>query len=83
LEGKVISADAGILKAPLVQKVVEKKGYIGLSKGNQPELRQAIERWLADCKARPPHGVTVNKGHGGVEQRQVWLKPWGELSQYL
>ena len=28
LEGKVISADAGILKAPFVQKVVEKKGAI-------------------------------------------------------
>ncbi|MEM4204537.1 MAG: hypothetical protein QXS54_10755 [Candidatus Methanomethylicaceae archaeon] len=28
LEGKVISADAGILKAPFVQKVVEKKGGI-------------------------------------------------------
>jgi hypothetical protein len=26
VEGKVISADAGILKAPFVQKVVEKKG---------------------------------------------------------
>lgn len=28
LEGKVISADAGLLQAPLVQKVVEKKGAI-------------------------------------------------------
>lgn len=28
LEGKVVSADAGLLKAPLVQKVVQKKGAI-------------------------------------------------------
>lgn len=28
LEGKVVSADAGLMKAPFVQRVVEKKGGI-------------------------------------------------------
>ena len=32
---------------------------------------------------RPPDHVQVNKGHGRIERREVWVVPAGELSAYL
>lgn len=83
LVGKVIGADAGILKAPLVKKVVKKRGYIGLIKESQPELQRAMVDWIGANGACPRDWVSVEKGHGRLEQRSLWMQPCGELSAYL
>ena len=48
-------------------------------KGNQGGLKEALETWLAySGKARleaPPDWEEVRKGHGRIEQRQLWLVP--------
>lgn len=80
LEGKVVSADAAILRAPFAQKVVEKGGgYIGLVKANQPALREALEEWVnfwsQQRGKKASHWVEVTKGHGRIEQREVWIVP--------
>ncbi len=39
--------------------------------------------WIGPIGARPADWVSVNKGHGRLEQRSLWIRPCGELSQYL
>ncbi|MFN2182749.1 MAG: ISAs1 family transposase [Anaerolineae bacterium] len=49
LEGKLVIADAGLLCRPFVKTVLEGKGdYLGLVKDNQPEVKEALEYWIAD-----------------------------------
>jgi len=89
IEGKMVSADAGILKAPFVQKVVEKKGgYIGIVKGNHPELKKALEDWLSFLRpeghATSPDWQQVEESHGRVEERRLWMVPCEEdMQAYL
>lgn len=52
-------------------------------KENQPELRQAIMDWIGPSTMRPADWVSVNKGHGRIEQRSLWIWPCGELRPYL
>lgn len=57
-------------------------------KGNQPEVKEALDFWIEERWAsgggRPaPQWVTVDKGHGRMEQREVWWVEAGELGAYL
>ncbi len=52
-------------------------------KANQPEIRLAIAQWVGPIEARAPDAVQVNKGHGRLERREVWLGACGPLSTYL
>jgi hypothetical protein len=54
LEGKLVIADAGLLCRPFVKTVLEGGGdYLGLVKENQPELKQALDEWIAEDFSPP------------------------------
>lgn len=54
LEGKVVTADAGLLHRPVVEVIVGGGGdYLGVVKGNQPELQRAVEEWV-EPQLSPP-----------------------------
>jgi len=54
LAGKLVIADAGLLCRPFVKAVLERGGdYLGLVKENQPQLKQALDEWIAE-DAFPP-----------------------------
>jgi len=46
-------------------------------------LKEAVEEWVAPQVKRAPDWVEVNKGHGRIERREVWLVPSQELGVYL
>lgn len=52
-------------------------------KPNQPEVRQAIVDWIGPASARPADCIRVEKRHGRIEQRSVWIWPCKALSGYL
>ena len=54
-------------------------------KGNHGALHDLVAEWLqvAGVNECPPDDVTVDKGHGRVERREVWVVPAGELGPYL
>lgn len=46
LEGKLVTADAGLLCRPVVETILEGGGdYLGLVKDNQPEVKAAVQDW--------------------------------------
>lgn len=52
-------------------------------KGNHGEMKEAVELWIESCTARLPDSTEVNKGHGRVERREVWVVESRELGAYL
>lgn len=57
-------------------------------KGNQPELKLAIEEWLLLRRPAglqtPPDWEEIEKGHGRLEKRRLWLEPCdAEMQRYL
>ena len=52
-------------------------------KANHGALRDAVAVWVAEHIARPPDWVSVNKRHGRVERREVWVVESHELGAYL
>jgi hypothetical protein len=48
-------------------------------------VHAVIEEWVqhAGVPNRPPDHVQVNKGHGRLERRELWVVAGGELSAYL
>ena len=49
LNGKLITADAGLLRKRVAQAILEQGGdYLGVVKGNEAELKQAIADWLTE-----------------------------------
>jgi len=86
LAGKIASLDAGLLQRPVVKTIVAKRGaYIGPVKGNHGELHTAVSEWVEahDGDRREPDHVQVDKGHGRLERRELWLVPAQELGDYL
>jgi len=48
LQGKVVTADAGLLHRELVDAVLKQGGdYVGLIKGNEPDMKQMVDDWVA------------------------------------
>ncbi len=83
-DGKVISADAGLVRPPFVQNAVEKKGgSIGRITPNQPDLPQARVHGSGMPDARAPDGVQTVTRHGRGARRALWIAPGGDLSPYL
>ena len=55
-------------------------------KGNQPGIKEAVDLWLEErwARGRPaPAQVTVDKGHGRLERREIWWVEGGELGAHL
>ena len=49
LEGRVVTADAGLLRREFVQTVLARGGdYLGVVKENQPELKAAVDEWVRE-----------------------------------
>ena len=54
LQGKVVTVDAGLLHRELVEAVLEQEGdYVGLIKGNEPDVKQMLDDWV-DPQISPP-----------------------------
>lgn len=59
LAGKLVIADAGLLCRPFVKTVLEGDGdYLGLVKDNQPEVKRALEEWIAEDLSPPGAGAS-------------------------
>lgn len=57
LEGKIVTADAGLLCRPLVKTVLEQGGdYLGVVKDNQPKLKRAVDEWIEEDRLPPGAG---------------------------
>jgi len=52
-------------------------------KGNHGEMREAVEEWVKIYTDRSPDAVEVDKGHGRLERREVWVVESSELGVYL
>ena len=51
--------------------------YLGPIKGNHGELYEAVNEWIETYGGdqRPPDDEEVNKGHGRIERRELWVVP--------
>jgi hypothetical protein len=54
-------------------------------KGNHGKLYELVVEWVTQAQVdqRAPDHVAVNKGHGRVERRELWVVPAGEMGRYL
>lgn len=49
LNGQLVTADAGLLRKRVAQTIIDQGGdYLGAVKGNEAELKQAVDDWLTD-----------------------------------
>ncbi len=49
LDGKLVTADAGLLRKRVASTIIEQGGdYLGVVKGNEAELKQAVDDWLTE-----------------------------------
>jgi predicted transposase YbfD/YdcC len=78
IEGAVVTLDAMGCQRAIAQKIVDKKAdYILALKGNQGALRQDVELFAAEQKARDFKDTTVSRAetvdadHGRIETRAV------------
>ena len=72
----------------IVNHIVEEGGdYIGILKGNHPQLLDAIQEWIRDQRedagVRNPDFVEWEKGHGRIEKREIWLVDAEEMEGYV
>ena len=83
LRGKVVSGDAMLTQRELSRQVVERGGdYLWSVKDNQPQLRADIATRFANASvSEPGMTITVEKGHGRIEQRRRWAS--ADLNEYL
>jgi hypothetical protein len=57
LEGKIVTADAGLLCRPVVKAILEGGGdYLGVVKDNQPKLKRALDEWIDEDRFPPGEG---------------------------
>ena len=88
VEGRIASADAGLLCRPIALTFLERGGdYLGLVKENQPKLKQSPDEWIEKDRfplgQKPPDDTWVDTGHGRVECRELWLVDSQEMASYL
>jgi hypothetical protein len=66
---------------------VEKRADLGLLKGNHSEVKALVAELTTVLRSAEgtsePDVVETNKGHGRIEQREVWAVRSGELEAYL
>jgi hypothetical protein len=59
LEGKVVTADAGLLHRPVVETILTGRGdYLGVVKENQPGLKKAVDDWMEPHLSPPGAGAS-------------------------
>ncbi len=62
LEHQVITLDAGLLSAETTQVIRAQQGdYLGVVKGNQADIKAALDDWLTDSAFSPSH-PTASRG---------------------
>jgi len=81
LRGRVLMGDAMFTQRDLSRQILQAGGdYIGLAKGNQEHLQEAIAQLFAPIRRSPGWGVppndfqravTLDKGHGRLEERTL------------
>ncbi len=91
LKGKIVTADALHTQREISQQIIDQEGdYIWPVKGNQPRLREDIERLFAPDQPKPGFGknetdfetvIRTNLGHGRLEKRT--LQTSSLLNDYL
>lgn len=89
LTGQVVTMDAAFTDGDLAQQIQANGGeYVAVVKGNQPDLRWAIEtefsgghRLVAERAQEYRVGETMDAGHGRIERRQ--LETSTRLNAYL
>lgn len=60
LQGKLVTADAGLLCRPVVDAILEGGGdYLGVVKDNQPELKEAVDDWVEPNVFPPGPGTSA------------------------
>ncbi len=81
IEGKVITADALLTQTKIADYIVDDRGadFVFTVKENQPTLRSDIE--ALDLVKRRCDFVTVDKGHGRLETREIWVS--SKLNDYV
>ena len=86
LKGLVITVDALLTQQHIAAHIRRAGGhYVMYVKGNQPKLLQALVQLFSQPR-RPGvapfgHARRVNKGHGRVEIREIWVST--DLNEYL
>ncbi len=86
VKGKVVTMDAGVMLRTVVKAIGEKGGgYLGFIKENHGELKEALRAWIEmqGGDRRAADHVQIDKGHGRLERREVWVVAAGELGAYL
>lgn len=88
LAGRVVTLDAGLTQSRVTDTILGVGGeYVGILKENHPKVKEAVEVWIEDQRFAagevPPDAVQVDKGHGRIERREVWVVDSRELGLYL
>jgi predicted transposase YbfD/YdcC len=78
IEGAIITIDAMGCQRDIAQKVIDKKAdYVLALKGNQSSLREDVELFAAEQKAKGftdttiSHNTTIDGDHGRIETRRT------------
>jgi len=90
LKGGIVTIDAMGCQTEIATTIVAREAdYVLALKGNQGTLLRDVESLFEHARATNFHEVThsvaqtVNKGHGRIETRRVWLITEAEYLRYL
>jgi hypothetical protein len=65
VRGRVVTLDAGLFKRPQVRAILAGGGdYLGVLKGNGPEVEAAVAEWLREELSPPRPAAAARPGHG-------------------
>jgi predicted transposase YbfD/YdcC len=80
LDGAIVTIDAMGCQKAIAEQIMERGGdYVLSLKGNQGQLHEDVELFLASAANKGFEGVahayheTLDKGHGRVEVRRYWI----------
>ncbi|HEY5107368.1 MAG TPA: ISAs1 family transposase [Caulobacteraceae bacterium] len=75
LKGALVTVDAVACNPKIAAEIVVcDADYLLAVKANQPGLRDEVERFFADApKEALDHDVDVDKGHGRIEERRIFV----------
>ena len=67
LDGQIVTLDAGVLCAETTQVIRAQQGnYVGVVKGNQAEIKAAVDDWIAEQAFSPTAATTRCANRGEV-----------------
>lgn len=74
IKGSIITIDAIACQENIVKTIVDKKAdYLIALKKNQGVLYEQTHDWMINRKEQLPHYKSINKEHGRVEERKVFI----------